>query len=67
MKIFFVFYFFRFLVKFSIIKSFNLGFTEGLNARVLLASKITNALIASCVGILGFIFWFDKEKFFLSK
>ena len=61
-----VFIFLGFWLKFSIIESFNLGFTEGLNAASFISQQnYDNALIASCVGILGFIFFgLIREKFF---
>ncbi len=61
-----VFIFLGFWLKFSIIKSFDIGFTEGLSGRGFISSQNYNdALIASCVGMLGFIFFgFIREKFF---
>ena len=60
-----VFIFLGFWLKFSISKSFNIGFTEGLSGKVISAQNYDDALIASCVGMLGFIvFGFIREKFF---
>ena len=64
-----VFIFLGFWLKFSIIKSFNIGFTEGLSEKVISAQNYDDALIVSCVGMFGFIvFGLIRENFFfLSK
>ena len=60
-----VFIFLGFWLKFSISKSFNIGFTEGLSGKVISAQNYDDALIASCIGMLGFIvFGLIREKFF---
>ena len=61
-----VFIFLGFWLKFSIIRSFDIGFTEGLSGRGFISMQNYNdALIASCIGMLGFIFFgFLREKFF---
>ncbi len=61
-----VFIFLGFWLKFSVIESFNIGFTEGLKGTSIISSQnYDDALLASCVGILGFIFFgLIREKFF---
>ena len=61
-----VFIFLGFWLKFSVIESFDLGFTEGLNLDSEISSQnYDDALIASCIGILGIIFFgFIRQKFF---
>ena len=62
-----VFIFLGFWLKFSVIESFDLGFTEGLSGKTILISSqnYDDALIASCIGMLGIIFFgFIRQKFF---
>ncbi len=61
-----VFIFLGFWLKFSVIESFHIGFTEGLKGTSIISPQnYDNALIASSVGILGFIFFgLVREKFF---
>jgi hypothetical protein len=61
-----VFIFLGFWLKFSIIESFNLGFVEGLSGKIISPQNYDNALIASSIGMLGFIvFGTIREKFFI--
>jgi len=61
-----IFIFLGFWLKFSIIESFDIGFTEGLSKTSFISSQnYDDALIASCVGMLGIIlFGLIREKFF---
>ena len=60
-----IFIFLGFWLKFSIIESFNLGFAEGLGGIIISPQNYDDALIASCVGMLGIIlFGLIREKFF---